>query len=389
MRIPSALALGVALLAGGLFFWRQQAGTAAKVASPALAASNGVTETVSPVLPQQAGEMPPPTPQVAAFAQDTVAMQAQAVLQLTNPLERRAAFEKLIASLKSLEELQGVLDAFATLQKTGRQYGAEWALFWQTIGHRDSKQAVALIEKNGSEQPWYFDAVNRVMEQWGALEPEAAVKWLNENEALNEDRLDAALASVIQGYANRDLRSATAYALSVVKPDEPLFRAIAGTLSRAAIQQGGTQGLTAWFDALPSDAHRQGAFSAVSNRLSEADMNQQREWLRLHADKSYRYDDAYRGYAQRLAEQNPRAAMDFVFGEAPRFNNGGYVGLGYASYEWLMQDPVGFTDYYRNIKDEVQRKALLQSLKDPLGDVNFPMRKRRAAEQFLSGLATP
>lgn len=325
----------------------------------------------------------------SVFAEKTVAAQCEAVLLMTNPVERRTAFEKLIAGLTSEEELKGVLDAFAAMFKTGRRHGMEWMLFWETVGHRDPKMAVQLIQKNGTGKDWYDDAINRVVEQWGALDPEAAVLWLNANETLSDKELDNALTRVVQGYANRDLKAATTYALSVVKADEPLFRTVAATLSMAAMQQGGAEGVLAWFNSLETDAQRKGAFSSVANRLANADAELQRTWLREQAAQPYHDPDAYRAYAQSLAEKNPRAAMDFVFTEAPRFNNGRYAGLGYASYQWLMQDEAAFSQYFQSITDAAQRQAVVDSLKDPLGDVNFPMPRRRAGEKFLQSHAAP
>ncbi len=81
--------------------------------------------------------------------------------------------------------------------------------------------------------------------------------------------------------------------------------------------------------------------------------------------------------------------MDFVFSEAPRLDNGSFIGLGYASYEWLMQDPPGLTKYVESLPDAAQRRTILEALRGPLSDPNFPMKKRNAAEQFLKNYSQP
>jgi hypothetical protein len=319
----------------------------------------------------------------------TLTERSQAIFDLKNPLERKQAFDKLLSELTTLSDFQGLIETFESLKKEGRRFDREWAHLWLSLGHRDPALAVQLLQGYGPNKEWYFESIAHVMESWGTQSPEEAMNWLQKNEALTGNQLDSALSRLVQGYASRDLKAATNYALSVVQPGEPLFKVIANSLSAAASQQGGTQGLLSWFDDLPSDAHKQASFMAVSRRLGDIDSQKLREWLLNQSHQSYRHDDAYRAYAQRLAEQNPRTAMDFVFSEAPRLDNGSFIGLGYAAYEWLMQDPQGLSKYVESLPDAAQRRTVIEALKGPLSDVNFPMRKRNAAEQFLKNYPQP
>lgn len=329
------------------------------------------------------------TPVIKPKHAQTLTERSQAIFDLKNPLERKQAFDKLLSELTTLSDFQGLIGTFESLKKEGRRFDREWAHLWLSLGHRDPALAVQLLQGYGPNKEWYFESIAHVMESWGTQSPEEAMNWLQKNEALTGNQLDSALSRLVQGYASRDLKAATNYALSVVQPGEPLFKVIANSLSAAASQQGGTQGLLSWFDDLPSDAHKQASFMAASRRLGDIDSQKLREWLLNQSHQSYRHDDAYRAYAQRLAEQNPRTAMDFVFSEAPRLDNGSFIGLGYAAYEWLMQDPQGLSKYVESLPDAAQRRTVIEALKGPLSDVNFPMRKRNAAEQFLKNYPQP
>lgn len=353
------------------------------------AAKPATTPAVVPFQSANSASGKTPLPQQTGTPAEAISQQCQAVLNITNAMERKAAFEKLLARLTTQEELEGVLSAFEALYKTGRRHGAEWALLWDTLGHRDPRMAAALIDKNGAGKSWLPDAAGRVASQWAALDPEAAIRWVDGNPALTGKDLDFTLLNLVQGYSTKDLKAATAYALGVVDPKDPLFASVATTLSHAALQQGGTRGVITWFDGLTTDPQKQGAFEAVAARLDRTDRDALHDWLNAHASQPYRDNDAYRAYAQRLAEQNPQAAMDYVFSEAPRFDNGRYVGLGYAAYEWLVKDAAAFNSWYNSLSDPAQKQAILHALKDPLADVNFPMKRRRAGEQFLKTAGQP
>lgn len=235
----------------------------------------------------------------------------------------------------------------------------------------------------------FKSAVTRLVERWAARDPQAAIEWVNNNPALSGTSQDMALASLLQGYASLDLQAASRYALSVVDAEDPFFNSVANVLSTSALQLQGTQGVISWFDSLATDAQKKVAFAHVAARLATADKNLQREWLGAQAGQPYRNNDAYRVYAQALAEQDPQAAVNYVFQEAPRFDNGRYVGLGYATYEWLVQDATAFAAWYQGLKDPAQKEAVVHAIKDPLADVNFPMKRRRAGEQFLQSIGRP
>lgn len=319
----------------------------------------------------------------------SIKAQGQTVLNIANAVERKAAFEKLLAGLKTEAEFQGVLDAFEAMLQSGRRHGTEWTLFWDSLGHKQPRLAAALIDKGGPNKEWFNSAVTRLVERWAARDPQAAIEWVNNNPALSGTNQDMALASLLQGYASLDLQAASRYALSVVDAEDPFFNSVANVLSTSALQLQGTQGVMSWFDSLATDAQKKVAFAHVAARLAAADKNLQREWLGAQAGQPYRNNDAYRVYAQALAEQDPQAAVNYVFQEAPRFDNGRYVGLGYATYEWLVQDAPAFASWYQGLKDPAQKEAVVHAIKDPLADANFPMKRRRAGEQFLQSIGRP
>jgi hypothetical protein len=271
--------------------------------------------------------------------------------------------------------------------KAGRIFEAEWDSFWHVIGHRDPRATIALIESYGPAEKWYGGAIRRTLEEWGSSDPLAAIHWLEGNQALTGQALDAATLNLIYGYAGRDLKAATAYALSVIKTDDPLFGDLTYALTKNATQQGGVEGLLSWFRSLPDNAVKQRAFQAVSMRLGQVDREQARAWLTEEAGNPYRNDQTYREFIGAMAATDPKGALDYAFSlPASPHETGVTVGVGYAAFEWLMKDVNAFTTYYHALPTPAQKEQIVYALNNALKDPNFPLRKRTPAEQFLKGL---
>lgn len=330
----------------------------------------------------------PSTPAEVAQVVPTLEPQRRCaeVLAIANATERRAAFDKLMAETMDIAGIKAVLKTFTEMFKAGRPFDSEWRTFWRLVAHRDPQMAMALIDSYGPAEKWYAGAVSMAIQEWAGLDPQAAMSWLDANHTLSGPALDGATLNLIYGYATRDLRAATEYGLKVVGQDSPIFGDMAFALSRSAVQQGGTAGLFAWFEALPDDAVRTRLFPSISNRLGEIDPEQQRAWLAAQATMPWRNDDTYRNMLGSWAKSDPRAAMDFAV-QLPRSpQSGQYVGLAYAAYEWLVIDPAAFAAYFNAIPPGELREGILAAIKQPLSDKNFPNRKREPAVRFLESV---
>ena len=385
----SWIALG-AMVALGMVWWMVPSDVTTVVPSP---------RSQSPVPAQPAvissGSKIPPAPSIVLSAPADLAKpdpelelqhQCRAVLALANATERMAAFEKLLAATTSKAGIKGILQALIEIRKTGRNFDSEWGKFWHVVGHRDPKAAIAMAESYGPGEKWYPGAVWIAIQEWAGLDPQAAMKWLDGNQSLTGNALDGATLNLIHGYATRDLKAATDYALKIIRTDDPIFGDAAYALTRSALEQGGTAGLFSWFDALPSDALRERLFGSIASRLYELDPEQQRAWLAAQASKPYRNDDTYRNMIGGWAQNDPRAAMDFAVQLPLSPQSHTYVGLAYAAYEWLVKDPEGFNSYFQTLPPGDLRTGMINAIKGPLADKNFPNKKREPAVKFLEGV---
>jgi hypothetical protein len=232
---------------------------------------------------------------------------------ITQPTERLAALQRLLAETTDLDGLDGILEAYQILFRAGRRFDPEWQAFWHGIAARDVQTALSLIQKHGPDSPWNAAALSMTLNEWGGRNPAAAIPWLAAHESeLQDHSFDEATLGLISGYADHDLAGAAKYALTVVKPDDPLSDRVTSALARRAMQQRGATGITAWFDGLGSDEERQRMFRAVADNLGSAGLEARIEWLTAKASAPYRNDVSYRDAAGQLAGADPSAAMDFV-----------------------------------------------------------------------------
>ena len=307
-----------------------------------------------------------------------------AVFKIGNGTERKVAFENLLASTHEPSGLKAILENFNAMFLEGRRFDSEWATFWQTIGHRDPAGTMALIESYGSDTTWYESAVKRTLSEWASVAPEAAMKWLDDNKVLSGESFDDAALSLVSGYAARDLEAATAYAIKLFNPGLYGSAKLNMLLSRAALQQRGTDGMIAWFKAMPDGDEKIALFNSVANRLNEVDPAKKRAWLEAEARQPYRNDISYRELVQEIATADPRAGMDYVarLPRSPR--DGGMPGVGAAAFAWLDKDVAEFAAYYRALPPGDLRTNIVKAITNSLqNDAKLSESRRTAATQFL------
>lgn len=330
-------------------------------------------------------DKPASTPTESAKPPAGVATDCQRVLEISSPAQRQVAFATLLASVNDEAGLRAILDVFDTFYKQGKRHGAEWFTFWSELVARDPKAAAALSASYSNDPKWQANVAGILAHEWAAKDPEAAIRWLAANNALSESDLDDATLSLISGYASKDVKAATGYALQVFPQNDPRFGDMAYILSSVAMQQGGPEGLYAWFDSLADDTLKQRLFTSVSNRLERTNVETRAAWLTAQAAAPYRNDQAYRDFVGAWAKDDPSAALAWVFSLPTSPHDGSRVGVGYAAFPWLETDLPGFTRYYQTLPQPHQQevvRAIQLITKDP----KFPERKRVPGLAFLQGL---
>ncbi len=328
----------------------------------------------------------PANPTASATPQ-SVQQQCEAIFKIGNATERKLAFDKLLAAATDPFAVKAILDNFNVMFAAGRRFDSEWVTFWQTIGHRDPQGTMALIESYGADTTWYHGAIRRTLTEWASAEPDAAMKWLDGNQALSGEDFDDAALSLVAGYAARDLDAATAYAMKVFKPGLYGSSKLNMLLSRTALQQRGMDGMIEWFRAFPTGEEKTAMFNSIANRLDEVDPTKKRAWLEAEARQPYRNDISYRELVQEIATTDPRTAMDYLsrLPRSPR--DGGMPGVGAAAFAWLDKDVAEFVAYYRTVPLGDLRTNIVKAINNSLQtDANLAAPRRAAATQFLQAI---
>lgn len=336
--------------------------------------------------------MPPTAPSVkAAGAPETTAAliaQAKAALEIGQPTERMAAFQRLLGQTTDAAGLNSILEAFQVLFRDGRRFDPEWQAFWHGLARRDVQGTLALIASHGPDTSWNATALSMTLNEWSGYDPSAAIHWLAAHESsMSEGSLDAATAGLIAGYADGHLGEATQYALSVVKPDDPLSERVISALAQRALQQGGTEGMIDWFNGLTNHDQRKRMFRAVAEKLGSVTFDAKIAWLTAQSQSGFRDDASYRDAASQIAKTDPRAGMDFVMqvGRSPK--DGGFPGIGAASFEWLLQNPRDFTNWFQDLPSGDVRENVLRALNNSLNnDVKLDSDKRQRAVEFMQAV---
>ncbi len=306
-------------------------------------------------------------------------------MQLTSPAQRQLAFAQLLAAAQDEAALRAVLDVFESLRRDGIRNGAEWATFWAEVIERDPKLAVSLSKIEGRDAAWRAGVASLIAHEWAVRDPQAAIAWLDQDTRFQGKDLDNATLSLLSGFAGRDPRGATTYALGIIAQDDPLFGDTAYILSSAAMQRGGPDALFAWFEALPDDTLKHRLFPSVSNRLERLSLDQRAAWLASQAASPYRNDLAYRDFAGQWAETDPAAALAWVLSLPPSPRDGSVAGLGYAVFPWLERDLTGFTAHFQHLP-EAQQQAIVSTVRQITSDPKFPSKKRLPGLAFLQSL---
>lgn len=311
--------------------------------------------------------------------------QTKKVLEIKQPSERMAAFQRLLAQTTDAAGINRILETFQTMFREGRRFDGEWQAFWHGIARRDVQATLALIASHGPDTSWNATSLNMTLNEWAGKDPRAAIAWLAAHQSeLREASVDDATLGLIAGYADHDLAAASEYALTVIKPDDPMSDRVTMALAQRVLQQRGADGMIAWFSGLTNDEQRHRMFRSVADKLGSVSLDNKIAWLTAQARSGFRDDNSYRDAANQIAQRDPRAGMEFVVhvGRSPK--DGGFPGIGAASFAWLMQDRQDFTTWFNGLPAGDVRDNVLRALNNSLiNDSKLASDKRQQAVEFL------
>ena len=253
-----------------------------------------------------------------------------------------------------------MLDLLRREQKAGVFSEPEWLAFWPRWGALDGPAALA-YHASLPDSRWNGNDISLTMRGWSAVDPDGAAAWLNAHPDIRH--ADNAFYGYIDGVASNDLGGATHMTIEALPDGDPYMSGATERLAEQAVRQGKIAGLEGWFDQLPPDVDPGSAkSSAVQHvwwQLQKSDLAAAADWVGAHAGDPWRSDHGISEVAERVGEENPIAAVQWLgqIGVSP--NDGSYPGLNGVVQEWAQRDPVGLESWLTQPNGgAVQRQAV-------------------------------
>jgi hypothetical protein len=269
---------------------------------------------------------------------------AAAAMLIGSDARRHRAFLAALDEMKP-EDANAVHRLLASSMDHGVLYENEWEAFWTRWGEIDGAAAMALTLSLTHEA--VPKDVRRIMRGWGATDPEAAARWLEEHQ---EKQFDDALVGLTDGYAARDLHGATALALNAAPSGDPQLPRLMETLSEQALRQGRAPALLAWFEQLPRSGEPEGARAVavghVSWRLTRMNTDKAMEWVGQQSSAPWRSDRVIAELADKVSERDPAKAAEWLQ-SLPPAKDGSYPGLGAVVQRWSRTDPLALEKWMK------------------------------------------
>jgi hypothetical protein len=383
MKIKFSLALLI-VSAACIVLWQANGPTDYQPSTVAIAKPNPARATITAeVVAPQPTQARPITSSAVRSATE-VGSQCASLLATPSTARRQLEFAKLLSETRDEAGIRAILAVFRERYHAGKRDSAEWRLIWSELVERDPKAAAALVDSYVDDPKWQAGGLAAVAHDWAVKDPQSAIAWLASHQGLTDNALDNATFSMMAGYAENDLIAATAYAMSVFGPGDNLWGDTSWVLTSTALQSGGVKGLTSYYESLPEASQRR-LFIATSNRLGVVGLQTKVEWLTAQAASLLRHDTPYREAAQAYAEEDPAAALKWVFSLPASPTEGKVVGVGYASFPWMAKDYDKFFRHYQTLIPDQQRQ-ILTAVQEASQNPKLTEAKRAAAVKFLTDL---
>jgi hypothetical protein len=265
-----------------------------------------------------------------------------------SPYRRKARFFEALGTMQPADANQ-LLELFGRLDRGGMIFPDEWMAFTTRWGEVDGASALAYAASHDSDS-WAPSAARRMMEGWASKDPKAAESWLKANE--KSPLFDSAFIGFTKGLADQDLDAATRMAQLSVPAGHEAQGGVGEVLAEAAVRHGQLSGLQSWYDGLPDDGAagdlKRAAFGHVWWRFAHAGDAQGMTWLASQADKPWRIDQYYGEMVGRIANKNPKGAVEWLATLPPSPKDGTWPGTGRAIREWYVRDPTAAGNWVKD-----------------------------------------
>lgn len=310
-----AIAAALAVIAGTAIFLHSS--STGSTLEPTAERIEKTGKTSLPKNQDERGENNEPSAPKAALKKVTVDIQPPAnaeeflsalreIMPDTNLHRQRKALLDLMEHLTP-EAAPLVREAFFELKKAGFTSEFGWWSFCTRWGEIDPEGAFKYFSER-PDDPGRGNVASHLMEGWMAVDAHGARTWLADHR--DSPFFREAFGSYIKNSARTNLSQATRDVFALAPDSDTLWHNL-GPLVESARTSGQMEGVTSWFDGL-TDTEKSAAFEHALWAFKDADLFTAVEWFTQNADKPWRNDKHFHHIANRFAQQDPRAALDWV-----------------------------------------------------------------------------
>ena len=222
-----------------------------------------------------------------------------------NPINRFSSLTQLLGNL-SEENLGQVLEAFDGIPMR-YEYREEYQMLIYAWAGLDPEAALKFVDENAhSRSINKGDLLNPLIASWASNDPEKALGWID---TLPESqRTEKLMAGLMEGWAVNDPKAAAEYLQATMAPGEERSR-LAGEIAGHLFKQN-PQDAVEWAESQADVGFRAEAFAELAEDWAKVDPKGLASWLEKHAQEEYSVD-AFNDLARVWVREDPSGATAY------------------------------------------------------------------------------
>ncbi|MDB4491543.1 hypothetical protein N9260_00815 [bacterium] len=225
-----------------------------------------------------------------------------------NPISRFASLTKLLGDL-SKDNLSSVHAAFNEIPMR-QEHREEYQMLIYAWAGFDPEAALKFVDENANSRSIKKnDLLNPLIASWASQDPDATLEWIN---ALPEaERSSQLMAGLMKGWATIDPYAAAEYLQANVKPGKDREK-LAGEIASHLFKQDPSDAAK-WAESQADLRFRAEAFEELAEDWASVDPIALAGWLGEHAEEEYSAE-AFQDLARAWVSENPSAATEYFEG---------------------------------------------------------------------------
>lgn len=275
---------------------------------------------------------------------DWEALARQAVRD-SNPISRRLAFSRLLASLTPDNALE-IREQLVSFGADGEQW-RDFNYSWGALAGMEAFTFAASSEERD---------LDAVLTGWASADPNGALALLDNLPEDMKGSRDRLAANVVAGLADRDPTLATDLVLRLAREGAGQPENLIAIVASETLRTSSPEEAAAWSETLPDGALKGAAMGRIANAYVERDPEAAARWAQRHADQDYAAR-AIEQVADKWAEREPVEAVTWLQ-NLPE-GRGQVAGLRSVFGDWEDRDPVAAGEYLLSMPRSAQRDSAI------------------------------